>query len=343
MGRVRGCDDGPVTKPPRPTIYDVAARAGVSKSLVSLVLRDPASVSERRRGAVMEAIQELGYRPSAAAAALAGTRSRTVGMVVEDFANLWFVDLLHGMREVLEPHGLQVLMGDRRMSMAPGRDAIDAFVSMRVEALALALDPPDDLGNLHGIPTLVVGERGAQPAGIAKVAADDVAGARLATRHLIDLGHTVIAHVTGDGGAAGVRRASYEATMAEAGLTPVVIGHGGDTNEEAAAVAARGLLATRRDVTGDPGAVDDAAKVGALSLSLGTGWAKSLSFTTGQCPVMKYNRQLMMAILHDKVHIADAVNATAITLEDAPRGYAEFDAGAATKYVLDPHSYVSGS
>jgi len=94
-------------------------------------------------------------------------------------------------------------------------------------------------------------------------------------------------------------------------------------------------------VTGDPGAVDDAAKVGSLSLSLGTGWAKSLSFTTGQCPVMKYNRGLMMAILHDKVQIAKAVNAKAIGLTDAPRGYEEFDAGAATKYVLDPHGYVA--
>ncbi len=93
-------------------------------------------------------------------------------------------------------------------------------------------------------------------------------------------------------------------------------------------------------VTGDPGAVDEAARVGSLSLGLGTGWAKSLSFTTGQCPVMRYNRQLMMAILHERVHIADAVNATAIPLEEAPRGYAEFDAGAATKYVLDPHGYV---
>jgi glutathione-independent formaldehyde dehydrogenase len=93
-------------------------------------------------------------------------------------------------------------------------------------------------------------------------------------------------------------------------------------------------------VTGDPGGVDEAAKVGALSLSLGTGWAKSLSFTTGQCPVMRYHRQLMQAILYDRVHIAQAVNATAIALEDAPRGYAEFDAGAATKYVLDPNGYL---
>jgi glutathione-independent formaldehyde dehydrogenase len=96
-------------------------------------------------------------------------------------------------------------------------------------------------------------------------------------------------------------------------------------------------------VTGDPGGVDEAAKKGSLSLSLGTGWAKSLSFTTGQCPVMKYNRGLMMAILNDKVHIAKNVNAKAITLEDAPRGYAEFDAGAATKYVLNPNGYLDAA
>jgi glutathione-independent formaldehyde dehydrogenase len=94
-------------------------------------------------------------------------------------------------------------------------------------------------------------------------------------------------------------------------------------------------------VTGDPGGVDEAAKKGSLSLNLGTGWAKSLSFTTGQCPVMRYNRQLMMAILHDRVHIAENVNAKAIPLEEAPKGYAEFDAGAATKYVLDPNGYLS--
>ena len=95
-------------------------------------------------------------------------------------------------------------------------------------------------------------------------------------------------------------------------------------------------------VTGDPGGVDEAAKVGSLSLSLGTGWAKSLSFTTGQCPVMKYNRDLMMAILNDRVQIAKAVNATAIRLDDAPEAYREFDSGAARKYVIDPHG-VTGA
>jgi len=94
-------------------------------------------------------------------------------------------------------------------------------------------------------------------------------------------------------------------------------------------------------VTDDPGGVDDAAKVGSLSLSLGTGWAKSLSFTTGQCPVMRYNHGLMMAILHDRVQIAKAVGATVISLDDAPRGYQEFDRGAAKKFVIDPHGMVA--
>lgn len=93
-------------------------------------------------------------------------------------------------------------------------------------------------------------------------------------------------------------------------------------------------------VTGDPGGIDEAAKIGALSLSLGTGWAKSLAFVTGQCPVMRYNYGLMKAILHDKVQIAKAVNATVIPLDQAPQGYADFDQGAAKKYVIDPHGMV---
>jgi len=94
-------------------------------------------------------------------------------------------------------------------------------------------------------------------------------------------------------------------------------------------------------VTGDPGAVDEPAKVGSLSIRIGLGWAKSHSFTTGQCPVMRYNRQLMMAILHDKVQIARNVNATGIPLDQTPQGYADFHEGAAKKFVLDPHGLVS--
>jgi glutathione-independent formaldehyde dehydrogenase len=96
-------------------------------------------------------------------------------------------------------------------------------------------------------------------------------------------------------------------------------------------------------VTGDPGGIDDNAKIGQLGIRIGLGWAKSHSFTTGQCPVMRYHRQLMMAILHDKIQIAKAVNATVISLSDAPQGYKDFDKGAAKKYVLDPHGILAAA
>jgi len=90
-------------------------------------------------------------------------------------------------------------------------------------------------------------------------------------------------------------------------------------------------------VTEDPGAVDDAAKHGSLSMRFGLGWAKAQSLHTGQTPTLRYNRQLMQAILHDRLPIAEIVNAKIIPLDQAVEGYATFDKGAAVKYVLDPH------
>ncbi|HSC08226.1 MAG TPA: formaldehyde dehydrogenase, glutathione-independent [Steroidobacteraceae bacterium] len=91
-------------------------------------------------------------------------------------------------------------------------------------------------------------------------------------------------------------------------------------------------------VTADPGARDRAARSGNLSIRLGLGWAKSHALFTGQTPVMKYNRGLMMAILHNRIHIAKAVNTTVISLDNATLGYADFDKGAARKFVIDPHN-----
>ena len=127
-------------------------------------------------------------------------------------------------------------------------------------------------------------------------------------------------------------------------------GHGADAGEAPATVLNAAMEVTRAAgaigipglyVPEDPGASDEAAKEGNLSLSFGTGWAKSLSFATGQAPVMKYHRQLMQAILNDKVQIADAVNATVITLDEAPKGYEDFDSGVAKKFVLDPHGLIA--
>ncbi len=127
-------------------------------------------------------------------------------------------------------------------------------------------------------------------------------------------------------------------------------GHGHDAGVERPATVLNSIMEITRAggslgipglyVTGDPGGVDEAAKIGSLSIRIGLGWAKSHSFHTGQCPVLRYNRQLMQAILHDKVQIAKACNVNVISLDEAPQGYKDFDKGAAKKFVIDPHGSV---
>src|SRR3989454_8260456 len=124
-------------------------------------------------------------------------------------------------------------------------------------------------------------------------------------------------------------------------------GHGSDASVEKPATVLNSIMEITRAggqlgipglyVTGDPGGVDANAKIGALLIRIGLGWAKSHCMTAGQCPVMRYNRDLMMCILHDKIEIAKAVNVTTITLDEAPKGYKDFDKGAAKKFVIDPH------
>lgn len=128
-------------------------------------------------------------------------------------------------------------------------------------------------------------------------------------------------------------------------------GHGSQHDVEAPATVLNSLMTITREaggigipglyVTEDPGAKDAAAQHGSLSMRLGLGWAKSHRFYTGQTPVLKYNRALMQAILHGRLPIAKIVNATVIPLKNAPEGYRDFDAGAAKKFVLDPHGMLA--
>ncbi|HLH03708.1 MAG TPA: formaldehyde dehydrogenase, glutathione-independent [Bryobacteraceae bacterium] len=124
----------------------------------------------------------------------------------------------------------------------------------------------------------------------------------------------------------------------------------GEKGDEAPATVLNSLMTVTRAggrlgipglyVTDDPGSKDEKAKSGVLGIRIGLGWAKSHTFATGQCPVMRYNRQLMMAILHDRAHPAKATNVDVIPLEEAPKGYKDFDKGAAKKFVLDPHGIL---
>jgi glutathione-independent formaldehyde dehydrogenase len=127
-------------------------------------------------------------------------------------------------------------------------------------------------------------------------------------------------------------------------------GHGKDHATEAPATVLNSLMTITRAaggigipglyVTEDPGAGDEASRTGNLRMRFGLGWAKSHRLYTGQTPVLKYNRALMQAILYGRLPIAKIVNATVITLDDAPNGYRDFDSGVAKKFVLDPHGLV---
>ena len=128
-------------------------------------------------------------------------------------------------------------------------------------------------------------------------------------------------------------------------------GHGADSSVEKPATVLNSIMEVTRAggslgipglyVTGDPGGVDENAKIGMLGIRIGLGWAKSHNFTTGQCPVMRYHRNLMQAILYDKIQIAKATNVTVISLDDAPKGYKDFDKGAAKKFVIDTHALIT--
>ena len=144
--------------PVRPTIYDVAHRAGVSKSLVSLVLRGSDKVSPARRDAVLAAIRELGYRPSQAATVLASRRTRAIEVVIDDYRNLWFVDLLDGLREALTDHGYRLSVTDREGTSG---GPVPALAS-GIDGLVVARDPGEGLLTGWSGPTVIAGWRPAR-------------------------------------------------------------------------------------------------------------------------------------------------------------------------------------
>ncbi|MPY48529.1 LacI family DNA-binding transcriptional regulator [Streptomyces acidicola] len=250
-----------------PTIRDVAERAGVSKSLVSLVLRGSDQVRPEKREAVLAAVEELGYRPNAAARSLSERRTRTVGVLLNDMRNPWFVELLDGLGSRLHDSGLHMLLADGRLNRRLGEDLTHTFTDLRVDGLIAVgtLPPSAALRTAAGqIPTVVAGAREPVLPHVDIVAGDDEHGARLATEHLIGLGHRRIAHIAGQGVVGELRRRSFEAVMREHGLSDTAIVEQGDLTEEGGYRATVRLLGA----AGRPTAVfafNDIAGVGALS------------------------------------------------------------------------------
>ncbi|MEV6118325.1 LacI family DNA-binding transcriptional regulator [Streptomyces sp. NPDC052109] len=260
-----------------PTIRDVAERAGVSKSLVSLVLRGSGPVSAEKRDAVLRAAHELGYRPNAAARSLSERRTLTrsrlrpsggtpvVGVLLDDLRNPWFVDLLDGLNSVLHAAGLHTLLADARLNRRIGHDLAEPLVDVGVDGLVIVGTVPGaaGLGELaRRMPVVVAGAREPGPEGVDVVAGDDERGARLATGHLLGLGHRRIAHLAGHGVVGALRRRGFEAAMRAQGAEPVV--EPGDLTEEGGYRGTVRLLSRPERPTA-LFAVNDMASVGALS------------------------------------------------------------------------------
>ncbi|MDR6170258.1 MULTISPECIES: LacI family DNA-binding transcriptional regulator [unclassified Curtobacterium] len=244
------------------TIYDVAARAGVSKSLVSLVLQRSPRVSQQRRDAVLKAIQELDYRPSTAAVSLAGTRSRTIGVVLDDFRNQWFVDLLTGLREALQDQGHRLVVADRFLNTGLDASPVEGFLSMRVEGIVIAGEPDTDLAIPASTPLVIAGGRVAIPRADT-VANDDRAGGAMAAEHLLALGHTRLGFVGASSAASDERRTGFTAGVdGRAEVATVVLP--GEPTEEAGSRALAQLLDAHPEVTA-VFAANDVMALGALS------------------------------------------------------------------------------
>ncbi len=252
----------------RPTIHDVAARAGVSKSLVSLVLRDAPHVSDDKRRAVWQAIEELGYRPDRVARSLVSRRTRVIGVMLSDLHNPFFAEVVDGLDDEAKRAGYHPLIDTGNRAVGQEAAAVEMLLELRVDGLVLA-GPQLGIGKIaeaaRVAPVVIVG-RATRNAAVDSVVNDDRAGVRAAVEHLAGLGHRRIAHV--DGGAAPaakVRRHAYEATMTDLGLAAHVQVARGAFTEEGGVRGTEELLDRRPRPTAIL-AANDMAALGALGV-----------------------------------------------------------------------------
>ncbi|WP_461010398.1 LacI family DNA-binding transcriptional regulator [Streptomyces capparidis] len=222
---------------------DVAARVGVSRALVSIVMRGQPGASRETRRKVLRAAEELGYRPDSVARVLASSRSRVLGVMLT-VRNPFHADLVEGMYPVAERLGYDLLLS----ASAPTRDerkAVDALLGHRCEALVLLgpTAPARHLAELGGrTPVVVVGRR-LPGAGLDTVHTAEAKGVRQAIDLLVALGHRDIAHVDGgDGAGSAERRRAYRRAMRGHGLADFTRVLPGDQTEDCGVGAARALL-----------------------------------------------------------------------------------------------------
>lgn len=230
---------------PAPTMEDVAREAGVSRALVSLVMRERPNVSDERRARVLDVAARLGYRPNAWARGLASARTKTVGVLLNELHNPFYADIMDGIEERAAEYGFHTLIGTAGRRPGGEEAALEAFLELRVDG-ALLVGPrlaTERIVAAAATMPIVVVARGMRSPLVDSITNDERAGARLVVRHLAELGHRRIAHVDGGSGAgAGARRDGYRRAMREAGLGDEIRIVAGDYTELAGVQAAERLL-----------------------------------------------------------------------------------------------------
>lgn len=215
------------------TLDDVAAKAGVSRALVSLALRDSPKVSKRSRERVQAAATALGYRPNIHARRLASGRTGTVGVLISDLYNPVHAEILDAFADRVSMDREEMLLASAFRNAARERAAFESFLSARVDAVVIVGPEGESSAILalsQQVPTIVVGRR---VRGVHSVVIDDRLGSQAAVEHLIGLGHRDIAHLDGGKGAgASIRRRAYVDTMTAHGLGGHVRVCAGDYSEE---------------------------------------------------------------------------------------------------------------
>jgi DNA-binding LacI/PurR family transcriptional regulator len=315
----------------RATIEDVAREAGVSRALVSLVLRGSPKVSQQKREAVAIAMAALDYRPSNAARSLASGRTRTVGVLLDDLANPWFVELLDGLQSIFRDQNLRMVLGDPRYLARPGESPVSPFMEMRVDGLVIAgdLNADEDLtrATLH-TPAVVAGTRAFDLPAADLVTNDDAAGARMAVEHLIGLGHKDIAFLTAPTGSARVRADSYRDTMTLHGLQEYIRVVPTDMSEHSGFVAMSRLIDSGRTPTA-VFAANDILAVGALSAADDHGIG-----VPSQLSLVGYDNTYLAGIRHLSLTTVDPVS------RDVGVRAAEFLLARIADHSLPPRSDV---
>ncbi len=227
----------------RTTMADLAKHLGVSRALVSIVLRGAEGASDATRERVLQAAAELGYRPDSLAQGLRRNRSRTLG-VLFSLRRPFEVELVEHMYPAAQQHGYDLLLGP----FTPGRGQ-DAVVDelLRYRCAGLIVVGPElharDLEPLAEEVAVVEVGRGVTRGSVDVIRNDDAIGTRQAVDHLVGLGHHAIAYIDGgDNPGAEDRRAGYRTAMTDHGLTADIQIISGGYDEDDGATAAQVLL-----------------------------------------------------------------------------------------------------